>query len=47
MKTAAEYKRELRKQKRKQGYILKQIWVKPEHWEKIKECIEEGDQAVR
>ena len=39
MKTAAELKRIDRARKRAEGYILKQIWVKPEYWEKIKTYI--------
>ena len=32
----AEAKRKDRARKRAEGYVLKQIWVKPESWAKIK-----------
>jgi len=40
MRTAAELKRKDRARKREQGYILKQIWIKPERWEKIKKYLD-------
>lgn len=40
-KTHAENKRIARDRKRAQGYILKQIWVKPEKWPKIKGMVKE------
>ena len=36
MSTTAEQKRKVREKKRAQGYILKQLWVKPEWWPKVK-----------
>ncbi len=39
MKTASERKRNERLRKRADGYVLKQIWVKPERWDKIKKFI--------
>ena len=39
MKSASELKRIDRARKREQGFILKQIWVKPDSWEKIKKYI--------
>lgn len=32
-------KRKQRARKRKEGYVLKQIWVKPENWEELKKYI--------
>ena len=37
--TLAESKRIQRARKRREGYVLKQIWVKPEKWEGIKKLI--------
>lgn len=42
-KSSAEYKRIQRERKRAEGYVLKQIWVKPEHWGKVKELIKGAD----
>ena len=42
-KSQAEYKRTLREKKRKQGYVLKQIWVKPENWQAIYKLIKGVD----
>ena len=39
-KSAAELKRKDRARKREAGYILKQIWVKPENWPKIKKYLD-------
>jgi len=39
MKSAAELKRIQREKKRKEGFILKQLWVKPESWKKIQKFI--------
>ena len=36
MSTTAEQKRKVREKKRAQGYILKQLWVKPEYWLEVK-----------
>ena len=36
---AAERKRIDRARKRKEGYVLKQRWVRPEQWDKIKKGI--------
>lgn len=38
-KSHAEYKRLQRERKRAEGYVLKQIWVKPDKWAAIKELI--------
>ena len=38
-KTSAEYKQIQRARKRKEGYVLKQIWVKPENWKEINKLI--------
>lgn len=40
MKTAAELKRIDRARKREQGYVLKQIWVRPNNWPKIKKYLD-------
>jgi len=40
MKSHAEAKRESRAKKRSEGYVLKQIWVKPGNWVKIKKYLE-------
>lgn len=40
MANAAELKRKGRERKRKEGYVLKQFWVKPKRWKKIKEIID-------
>lgn len=39
MNNHAEAKRKQRERKRKEGYVLKQIWVKPEKWLEIKQNI--------
>jgi len=39
VKTDSERKRNERNRKRKDGYVLKQIWVKPEHWDRVKKYI--------
>ena len=36
MRDAAKEKRIQREAKRKAGYVLKQIWVLPERWPRIK-----------
>ena len=36
MSIRAEEKRKERDKKRAQGYVLKQIWVKPEWWPEVK-----------
>ena len=36
----AEAKRKDRARKRSEGYVLKQIWVKPEAWSGIKKNID-------
>ena len=41
MNSHAKNKRIQRERKRSEGYVLKQIWVKPERWEKIKNRIKE------
>jgi len=40
MKDSAQLKRENRNKKRAAGYVLKQIWVKPEKWIRIKKGID-------
>jgi len=42
-KTPAEYKREQRNKKRADGYVLKQIWVKPNKWAEIKHMIDKAN----
>ena len=42
-KTYAEKQAITRANKRKEGYILKQIWVKPNWWKKVKDLISELD----
>ena len=39
MSKSAELKRKDRARKRKEGFVLKQIWVKPDNWPKLKEHI--------
>lgn len=39
-KTAAQYKQADRRKKREAGFVLKQIWVKPKQWPKIKKYID-------
>jgi len=39
MKSAAEQKRIQRERKRKEGFVLKQLWVKPKSWAKIQKFI--------
>lgn len=47
MNKAAELKRKDRARKREQGYVLKQIWVKPERWARIKKYIDrESDELL-
>ena len=41
-KSHAECKRKQREKKRANGYVLKQIWVKPEKWAEIKRIIDNG-----
>ena len=40
MKDSAERKRMDRARKRKEGFVLKQIWVKPESWLRIKKYLD-------
>lgn len=40
MRDAAKEKRAERDRKRGQGYVLKQIWVKPSWWPKVKRLID-------
>ncbi len=42
-KTPAERKRTVRANKRKAGYVLKQIWVKPAWWARLRELLAELD----
>ena len=44
---SAELKRKDRARKRADGYILKQIWVKPENWIKVKAFIDEQKKAPK
>lgn len=36
----AEKKRNQRERMRREGYVLKQVWVRPEHWAAVKRFIE-------
>lgn len=47
MTKAAERKRKERTNKRAQGYVLKQVWVKPENWDYIKAVIDSLKQNDR
>jgi len=40
MSKAADLKRKDRARKRDSGYVLKQIWVKPNNWERIKKYLD-------
>jgi len=35
-KTAAELKRTVRENKRKAGFVCKQIWIRPHDWPKVR-----------
>jgi len=39
--SSAEDKRKQRARKRSEGYVLKQIWVKPGTWPEIKRFVDE------
>lgn len=39
----AEAKRKQRKRMRKDGYVLKQVWAKPEWWDKVLKKIKQLD----
>lgn len=39
MSKHGEYKRNQRDKKRSEGYVLKQIWVKPASWPELKKII--------
>jgi len=39
MKTAAERKRDERTRMRADGYVLRQVWVKPKHWAQVQRYI--------
>ncbi len=41
MTNHAEDKRKYRESKRKKGYVLKQIWVKPDSWKEIKKIVDD------
>ena len=43
---SAELKRKDRARKRELGFVLKQIWVKPEQWESIKKHIDKSNKKV-
>jgi hypothetical protein len=36
----AEAKRTQRARKRKEGYVLKQVWVNPDNWKEIKKYLD-------
>jgi hypothetical protein len=38
-KDAAERKREERSRMRDKGYVLRQIWVHPDDWKKVKDYV--------
>lgn len=38
-KTQTEYKRAEREKKRNQGFVIKQVYVKPEFWPEIQQFI--------
>ena len=40
MTDEAAKKRNQRELMRREGYVLKQVWVRPEHWAKVKRFIE-------
>ena len=40
MTDEASKKRNQRARMRREGYVLKQVWVRPEHWAKVKRFIE-------
>lgn len=39
-KTSAQIKATHRENKREQGYVLKQVWVKPSWWPQVKRLID-------
>lgn len=43
MKTTAQLKAEQRDRMRSEGYVLKQIWVKPRQWARIKRYLERAN----
>lgn len=45
-KSSAELKRLDRTRKRDQGFVLKQIWVKPKDWPIIKKYIDKKTRAT-
>ncbi len=40
MTDEAAKKRNQRERMRREGYVLKQVWVRPEHWAQVKRFIE-------
>jgi hypothetical protein len=47
MKDAAQRKRDERQRMRKAGYVLRQMWVRPEDWRRVQNYLRRLNDAQR